>query len=92
MPNCRIRCEIAAKLNFAAHQSAFPVLRELRVENLNARERIDDLTLVLRANPAFVREKKWAVDRIEPGGLVTIGDRDLVSGQKLYVGSCSARQ
>lgn len=77
MPDCRIHCEIAAKLNFAAHQSAFPVLRELRVENLDARERIDDLTLTLRANPAFVREKKWAVDRIEPGGLVTIGDRDL---------------
>ena len=77
MPDCRIHCEIAAKLNFAAHQSAFPVLRELRVENLDARERIDDLTLVLRANPAFVMEKQWAVDRIEPGGLITIGDRDL---------------
>ena len=77
MPNCRIHCEMAAKLNFAAHQSAFPVLRELRVENLDARERIDDLTLVLRANPDFVREKKWSVDRIEPEGLVAIGDRDL---------------
>ena len=77
MPNCRIHCETAAKLNFAAHQSAFPLLRELRVENLEAGERIDDLTLVLGANPAFVREKKWSVDRIDPGGLVTIGDRDL---------------
>lgn len=77
MPNCRIHCETAAKLNFAAHQSAFPLLRELRVENLEAGERIDDLTLMLGANPAFVREKKWPVDRIDPGGLVTIGDRDL---------------
>ena len=77
MPNCRIHCEIAAKLNFAAHQSAFPVLRELRVENLDARERIDDLVLALHASPAFLREKQWPVDRIEPEGLVTIGDRDL---------------
>ena len=77
MPNCRIHCEVAAKLNFAAHQSAFPVLRELRVENLDARERIDDLVLALHASPAFLREKKWPVDRIEPEGLAAIGDRDL---------------
>ncbi len=77
MTDCRIHCEVAAKLNFAAHQSAFPVLRELRVENLDARERIDDLVLALHASPAFLREKQWPVDRIEPEGLVTIGDRDL---------------
>ena len=73
----RIHAEIAAKLNFAAHQSSFPVLRNLQVENLHAEERLDDIILTLRANPPFVKEKVWFVDRIAPQGLVSIKDRDL---------------
>ena len=87
MPSARtvdIHAEIAAKLNFAAHQSAFPVLRELQVENLHTDERLDDLTLKLRANPAFFHEKTWPVDRIAPQGSVSIEDRDLqVDGELL---------
>ena len=84
MSNCRIHCEIAAKLNFAAHQSAFPVLRELRVENLHADQRLDDLTLTLRANPPFIQEKTWPVDRIPPQKSVSIEERDLqVDGEFL---------
>ena len=73
----RIHAEITTKLNFAAHQSAFPVLRSLRVENPHASQRVDDLLLVLRSSPAFVTEKVWAVDRLDPKGLISIGDRDL---------------
>ena len=82
--SCSIRCEIYPKLNFAAHQSAFPVLRELYVENRHTDERLDDLTLTLRANPPFVREKTWTVDRIAPQSSVSIEDRDLrVDGEFL---------
>ena len=55
--NIRIHAEIAAKLNFAAHQSTFPLLRDLRVENLHSEERIEGLVLKLQANPAFINEK-----------------------------------
>lgn len=72
-----IHTEIAAKLNFAAHQSAFPLLRDLQVENLHPEERIEGLVLTLRANPAFVREKVWPVDRIAPQGSVSVRNRDL---------------
>ena len=81
MPNCSIHCELAAKLNFAAHQSAVPVLRELRVENHHEEERLEGLRLTLRADPDFVSAKEWTVDRIEPRGSLSISDRDLeVSG------------
>ncbi len=80
----RIQAEIAAKLNFAAHQSSFPVLRDLQVENFHAEERLDDMILALRANPPFVKERVWPVDRIAPQGLVSIKDRDLkVDGEFL---------
>ena len=73
----RIHADIAAKLNFAAHQSAFSVLRRLQVENIHAEQRVEDLTLTLQSNPAFIREKTWPVDRIAPQGLITITDRDV---------------
>ena len=73
----RIHADIAAKLNFAAHQSAFPILRSLQVENRNARQSVEDLVLTLQANPAFIKEKVWHVDRIAPTGLISIKDRDL---------------
>ncbi len=82
--NIRIHAEIAAKLNFAAHQSTFPLLRALQVENLHSEKRIEGLVLKLQANPAFISEKVWPVDRIAPQGSVPIRNRDLeVDGQFL---------
>ena len=80
----RIHADIAVKLNFAAHQSAFPVLRRLQLENLHTKERVEDLVLTLQSSPAFIREKSWAVDRVDPQGLIHIKDRDLeVDGEFL---------
>ena len=77
----KIHADIAPKLNFAAHQCAFPVLYSLEVENLHTAERFEDLILTLRSDPAFIKEKVWPVDRILPGNLIRIEDRDLeVSG------------
>ncbi|MDE0528193.1 MAG: DUF4011 domain-containing protein [Truepera sp.] len=75
--NIRIHSEIAGKLNFASHQSAFPLLRDLRIENLHSEERVDDLILKLQTNPAFVQEKQWPVDRIPPQRSISIQNRDL---------------
>ncbi len=73
----RIHAELAAKLNFAAHQCAHPLVRDLAVENLQAHDAIDGLTLTLEANPPFVRRKEWLLDRIEPLQGVTVRGRDL---------------
>ncbi len=73
----RIHADIAAKLNFAAHQSAFSVLRSLGVENPDAVQQFEKLVLTLRSTPAFIREKTWIVDRVGPGELISIKDRDL---------------
>ena len=77
MKNLQIQADIAAKLNFAAHQSAYTILRSLRVRNLHDDHRIEDLILTLQSNPVFIREKTWRVDRVAPQGLISIMDRDL---------------
>ncbi len=72
-----IHADVAAKLNFAAHQCAFPVLRGLEVENPDANTSFEDLVLTLESDPAFLHKKEWRLDRIDPGGRIRIRDRDL---------------
>ena len=67
---------MAAKLNLAAHESAFPVLRDLRVENYDTHP-LEDLTLTLEASPPFAQAKTWPIDRVEAGGIARIADREL---------------
>ena len=73
----RIHADIAAKLNFAAHQSAFSVLRSLGVENHDPEHQLEELVLTLRSTPTFIREKSWIVDRVAPQEFISIKDRDL---------------
>ena len=72
-----VQCEMAAKLNFACHQSAFPILRDLQIENLDPEARIDDLVVSLTSDPAFIKPKSWRVDRISPQRSVSVGNRDI---------------
>ncbi|WP_275098566.1 DUF3320 domain-containing protein [Sedimenticola hydrogenitrophicus] len=65
------------KINFACHQSAFAVLRELQIENLDNDEDLSDLSIVLEASPGFLKQKTWTVDRLAAGGLLSMKDRDL---------------
>lgn len=73
----KIRATLVEKINFACHQSAFAVLRELKVENLDEDQDFSDLTIKLEASPAFVKSKTWTLDRLSAGGLLAIKDRDL---------------
>ena len=68
---------LVEKINFACHQSAFAVLRELQVENLDEEQYLSDLTVTLEASPAFVKTKTWTLDRLAAGGLLAMKDRDL---------------
>lgn len=76
-PVLKIHSTLVEKINFACHQSAFAVLRELQVENLNDEQDLSGLTVVLEASPAFVKQKTWTVDRLAAGGLLALKDRDL---------------
>lgn len=72
-----IHADAAAKVNFAAHQCAFPVLRSLEVENPDDTTFFEDVVLTLESDPAFLRTKKWPLDRIDAGGRIRIRNRDL---------------
>lgn len=75
--NAKIRVEMAPKLNFACHQSAFPLLRELRIINPDSQTPLDDLTVTLSADPPFLKSRSWEIDRISPESSVAIADRDI---------------
>lgn len=73
----KIHVEIAAKINFAFHQSTFPLLRDLRVENLSEDEHLDGLVVKFRADIPFIKDMEWNVDRVAARGEVSIQNRDL---------------
>ena len=72
-----IHAEIVTKLNFAAYNSSFPLLRDFRVENTHSDKHLDDLTVRLQTDPAFTSEKIWKIDRIAPREMILIEDLDL---------------
>jgi len=72
-----IHCEAAAKLNFACHQNAYAVLRDLRVENCSDELALGDLTVSIESDPQFLKAKSWTLDRVEAGAVVSVGSRDL---------------
>lgn len=45
-PSVRIHTEISTKINFASHQNAFPLLRDLSIENLDEENRLEGLLLI----------------------------------------------
>ena len=67
---------IATKVTFASHQNAVPILRNLELEN-HSDETLEDLTVQISADPAFLTPKSWAVDRLGPGDSTHILDRDV---------------
>lgn len=73
----QILAEVATKLNFAAHQSAFSFLRSLRLEASGTAEALDGIEVAMVANPPFLRDKTWRVDALRPGELLTLPDRDV---------------
>ena len=73
---CAIHCELAPKLNLAAHESAFAVLRDLRLEN-HGDQRLEAVSLAIAGSPPFLVGRSWEIDRVEAGGVVRISDREL---------------
>lgn len=67
---------ILEKINFACHQSAFAVLRELRVIHAGEQD-LEDLELTVSSSPAFLKPKSWRIDRLVAGTELPVRDKDL---------------
>ncbi len=72
-----IHSEMAAKLNFACHQSSYAFLRDLRIGNGDPGQARENLLVTLSANPPFLKPKSWRLDRIGPDSSVSVKDRDV---------------
>jgi len=71
-----INATSAAKIGFASHQNAIPIIRELSVSS-TAGHVSEGLKLSLFANPQFVQPKSWRIDAIGSGDTLRIADRDI---------------
>jgi very-short-patch-repair endonuclease len=72
----RIEVSLLDKINLALHQNAVPVLRALAVANPGAAP-LADLVLTLQAEPAFLRPKRWHIDRIGAQEQLALPELDL---------------
>ena len=67
---------MVAKLSFASHQNAVPVLRSLRVLNLGSVP-LENILVAISADPPVFEPMHWRIDRIAAGGESHIAKRDL---------------
>ncbi len=79
----QIIAALAEQVNFACHQNAVPLIRELTVRN-NTGTELDNCQLRMSVSPNFVSEKTWSFARIGAGSERHITDRDVsLNGQYL---------
>lgn len=74
---CKIHVTFVEKINFACHQSAFAVLRELKIENMSEEAELSNIKVTLESSPAFLKGKTWTIDKIAQSGLLSVKDRDV---------------
>ena len=72
-----ILAETAAKMNFAAHQSSFAFLRDLRIVNNDPALALSDVVVTMSASPAFLKPKSWHMDRLAPASTLAVKNRDV---------------
>ena len=75
-PNLAIDAVVATKVSFATQQNDVPVLKELRLANLEAQP-CERLILEIESDPPVFAARTWRFDRIAGGGEVAVRDRDL---------------
>ncbi len=71
-----IRATVAPKIAFASHQNAVPILVELALVSAHD-EALEDLVVEASSDPGFLEPRTWRVDRLGPGGVAHVVDRDL---------------
>ncbi|MBB3348344.1 DUF3320 domain-containing protein [Sphingomonas sp. BK069] len=71
-----IQATVSSKIGFASHQNAVPLVRELIVEARGSKTE-EGLSLRLFADPPFLQEKTWRIERMQPGDRLEITDRSV---------------
>ena len=73
IPLLTIDADIVGKINFAFHQSSFPVVRNIIITNSDPDKRFENLILKLESKPLFT-SMQWPIDRIDPNCSVQISN------------------
>lgn len=74
----KIEADVAPRVNLAFQQNGVPVVRALKIACLEG-DRLEDLTLVMRAEPAeLADEQTWRIASIEAGEEIALAERDVV--------------
>ncbi|OYP38037.1 DUF3320 domain-containing protein [Rhodopirellula sp. MGV] len=71
-----IRPELANCLNYASWQNSVPLLKSLRVQNPTD-QTLQDLSLTVTSSPAFIRPKRWVIDRLGAISEIKLRDREI---------------
>lgn len=64
-------------INFATHQAAIPLVRELRVSNPPESSTYTGLRIELVCDPAVILPQTWHVSRLSPGDDIAVTKRDV---------------
>lgn len=72
----KLLVDVANSFNYAAWQSAVPLLRSVAIDNTNGPE-ISALTVEMTASSGFARPKRWLVDRVNAGTTLSLQDVDV---------------
>ncbi len=72
----RVGPTLVERVSYAAWQNSVAVLPELRIENETER-RFEDLKLTLTCEPPLLKERSWAIDRLNPGAPLLLRDREV---------------
>ena len=75
-PSFSIEASICPKLSFATHQSAVPIVRELRITN-NSEVSFENLELEICADPPVFLSRLWKFDRLQSASSTVVRNRDL---------------
>ena len=68
-----IKTSIIPSINLALQQNAFPVIREILIQN-DTSEQYSEIELTVRSSPSFLVERTWPIDRLAPETQLIIDD------------------
>ena len=80
-----IRAQIGGKVNLAQQQHDFPLLHELVIHNQGPGP-LDDLSLEISADPAFLESRKWLFDRLAPDEEKRVSDLNVKLSRQFLAG------
>lgn len=72
----RLVIEGASSFNYAAWQNSVPLLSRITIDNAGGQE-LSSLELACVASPAFAREKRWTIDRVNADATLALRDTEL---------------